>query len=142
MKLSTGRVAITIDFDNGDKDAIYFNPSDPELLLRMQKFEGKAKERIKAFEDVELTNEGTPADITQIEAFEKMQNILKEELDWVFDSPISKVVFKHCSPFAIIDGEFFVIQFVNAIAPEIKRHIEKAKKASNEKMLKHIGKYQ
>ena len=28
MKLSTGKVAFPIEFDNGDKAVIYFNPND------------------------------------------------------------------------------------------------------------------
>ena len=28
MKLSTGKVGFTIEFDNGDKAGIYFNPND------------------------------------------------------------------------------------------------------------------
>ena len=39
MKLSTGKVAFPIEFDNGDKQNIYFNPSDPDLAIRMRDFE-------------------------------------------------------------------------------------------------------
>jgi hypothetical protein len=36
MKLSTGKVAFPIEFDNGDKQTIYFNPNDPDLMIRMK----------------------------------------------------------------------------------------------------------
>ena len=112
MKLSTGKVAFPIEFDNGAKTAIYFNPNDPDLMIRMKNFEGRVFERIKDFEDVELTNEGTPADISEIETFEDMQNILKEELDIAFGGSVSSEVFKYCSPFAIVGGQYFIIQFI------------------------------
>ena len=32
MKLSTGKVAFPIEFDNGAKETIYFNPNDPDLI--------------------------------------------------------------------------------------------------------------
>ena len=141
MKLSTGKVAFPIEFDNGDKQTIYFNPSDPDLMIRMETVGEKVQEKIKAIEDVELNHEGNPTQISQIEAFEKMQNILKEELDYAFGSAVSEVVFKHCSPFAIIDGKYFVVQFIEAITPEIVKHIKKANADVEKRMAKHIDKY-
>ena len=70
------------------------------------------------------------------------KKIMSEELNKAFASDISSVVFKHCSPFAIVNGEYFIIQFLNAIAPEIKKHISKASADMQKKMSKHISKYQ
>ncbi len=141
MKLSTGKVAIPIEFDNGDKQNIYFNPNDPDLMIRMNNLGEKVQEKIKGLDDVELTEDGKPTQISQIETFEKMQNILKEELDYAFGGSISDVVFKHCSPFAIVGGEYFVVQFIQAITPEIEKHIKKANADVEKRMAKHIDRY-
>ena len=141
MKLSTGKVAFPIEFDNGDKTAIYFNPNDPDLMIRMNNFEGKVQDKIKDLDDVELTNEGKPTQISQIETFEKMQNILKSELDYAFGGSVSEIIFKHCSPFAIVEGEYFVVQFIQAITPEIEKHIKKANADVEKRMAKHLEKY-
>lgn len=141
MKLSTGKVAFPIEFDNGDKQNIYFNPNDPDLMIRMKNLYEKVQEKIKGLEDVELTEKGMPTRISQIEIFEKMQNILKEELDFAFGGSVSDVVFKHCSPFAIVGGEYFVVQFIEAITPEIERHIKKANSDVERRMAKHLDKY-
>lgn len=141
MKLSTGKVAFPIEFDNGDKQTIYFNPNDPDLMIRMKNFEGKVQEKIKGFDDVELSEEGKPTHISQIEAFEKMQNIVKEELDYAFGGSVSDFVFKHCSPFAIVGGQYFVLQFIEAITPEIEKHIKKANADVEKRMAKHLDKY-
>lgn len=141
MKLSTGKVAFPIEFDNGDKQNIYFNPNDPDLMIRMKNLETKVSEKIKGLEYIELSNDGTPTQIAQIETFEKMQNILKEELDYAFGGEVSEVVFKHCSPFAIVGGEYFVVQFIQAITPEIEKHIKKANADVEKRMAKHIDKY-
>mgnify|MGYP003304702570 CR=1 FL=1 len=141
MKLSTGKVAFPIEFDNGDKQTVYFNPSDPDLMIRMKNFGEKLQEKIKGFDDVELNEEGKPTQISQIETFEKMQNILKEELDYAFGGSVSAVIFKHCSPFAIVGGEYFVVQFIQAVTPEIEKHIKKANVDVEKRMAKHIGKY-
>ena len=141
MKLSTGKVAFPIEFDNGDKAVIYFNPNDPDLMIRMKNLDEKVQEKIKGLEDVELNEEGTPKHISQIATFEKMQNILKDELDYAFGGSVSAVAFKHCSPFAIIGDEYFVVQFIEAITPEIEKHIKKANADVEKRMAKHIDKY-
>lgn len=141
MKLSTGKVAFPIEFDNGDKQTIYFNPNDPDLMIRMKNLDEKVQEKVKGLEDVELNEEGKPTQISKIDAFEKMQNILKEELDFAFGGSVSEIVFKHCSPFAIVGGKYFVVQFIEAITPEIEKHIKKANADVEKKLAKHIDKY-
>lgn len=142
MKLSTGKVAFPIEFDNGNKDCIYFNPNDPDLMIRMKELETKVSERVKGIDNIELSNDGMPTNFSKIETFEKMQNILKEELDFAFGGSVSEVIFKHCSPFAIVNGEYFVVQFIKSITPEVEKHIKKANADIEKKMQKHIGKYQ
>jgi hypothetical protein len=141
MKLNTGKVAFPIEFDNGDKDCIYFNPNDPDLIFRMKQFKDRLAEKTKSLEDVELTNEGKPSNDEQIETFEKLQNILKDELDYVFGGEVSKVVFKHCSPFAFVGGKYYMEHFMDAIRPEIEKHIKKSSLDFQKKANKYIGEY-
>ncbi len=141
MKLGTGKVAFPIEFDNGDKQTIYFNPNDPDLMVRMNNLEKKVQEKIKGLDDVELDEKGKPTKFSKIESFEKIQSILKEELDYAFGGSVSEVVFKHCSPFAIVGDEYFVVQFIEAITPEIKKHIKKANADAEKRMAKHLDKY-
>ena len=141
MKLSTGKVAFPIEFDNGDKDCIYFNPNDPNLSIRLTDFQGKITERLKEFDNMTLNADGTPEDATIIDNFRKFQNVLFEELDIAFGGEVSAVVFKHCSPFAIVGGDYFIMQFIEAIKPEVEKHIKKANADVEKKMAKHINKY-
>lgn len=141
MKLSTGKVAFPIEFDNGDKDCIYFNPNDPNLSIRLTDFQDKITERLKEFDNIALSAEGTPEDNAIIDNFRKFQNVLFEELDISFGGEISAVVFKHCSPFAIVGGDYFIMQFIEAIKPEIEKHIKKANADVEKKMAKHLNKY-
>ena len=165
MKLSTGKVAFPIEFDNGDKDCIYFNPNDPDFAMRLLAAKDKISEKIKGmkFDDFELDNSGEIAGIENIEDFsnlseETMQAIIEkaekstrvledtkavffEELNFAFGSDISSVVFKHCSPFAVVNGEYFIIQFLNAIVPEIQKRVKKSNAETEKKMSKHINKY-
>ena len=141
MKLSTGKVAFPIEFDNGDKDCIYFNPNDPNLSIRLTDFQDKITERLKEFDNIALSAEGTPEDNAIIDNFRKFQNVLFEELDIAFGGEVSAVVFKHCSPFAIVGGDYFIMQFIEAIKPEIEKHIKKANADVEKKMAKHLNKY-
>lgn len=165
MKLNTGKIAFPIEFDNGDIQNIYFNPSDPELGTRLIKAKDFISSRIEeiSMDDFELSNDGEPVDFESLEdtegltdeqmenlikkgekvseLFDKTKQIIYEELNKAFDSDVSSVVFKYCSPFAIVDGNYFILNFLEGIAPEIKRYVEKANKDAEKKMQKHIGKY-
>ena len=141
MKLSTGKLAFPIEFDNGDVQNIYFNPNDPDLAIRMKDFQSKVEARTKDLEDIKLGKDGNPEDASAIERFREIRNIVCEELDIAFNGDISSVVFKHCSPFAVVDGDYFIMQFIEAIKPEIEKHIKKANTDVEQKMQKHIANY-
>ena len=141
MKLSTGKLAFPIEFDNGDVQNIYFNPNDPDLAIRMKDFQSKVETRTKDLADLRLKEDGTPEDTEAIEKFRQIRNILCEELDTAFNGDISAVVFKHCSPFAIVNGDYFIMQFLAAIKPEIEKQVKKANTAIEQKMQKHIAQY-
>ena len=141
MKLSTGKLAFPIEFDNGDRQNIYFNPNDPDLAIRMKDFQGKVEARTKDLEDMKLKQDGTPEDVEAIERFREIRNIICEELDAAFNGEISAVVFKYCSPFAVVDGDYFIMQFIEAIKPEIEKHIKKSNAAVEQTMHKHIANY-
>ena len=141
ISLNTGKVKIEIVFDKDDKDYIYFNPSDPNLYIRMKKFQENLDEYLKSIEDIELDEAGNPKSESVLQKYEDFQNKLYEELDNAIGSPVSSVVFKKCSPFAIVDGDYFIMQFAEGIIPEIQKHQEKATKEAEIKMAKHIAKY-
>lgn len=166
MKLSVGKVAFPIEFDNGDKDTIYFNPSDPELGTRLIGAKKRIEERVKELDASKFVPEGDDANVQlpdnitdygeltkeQRQALEsrasafaaitaESDRILREEIDRAFGGDISSVVFKHCSPMAVVNGEYFVIQFLTAITPEIQKHVSKSNEITEKKMRKHIDKY-
>jgi len=144
MKLNTGKVEFPIEFDNGDKQSIYFNPNDPNLMVRLKDFQKKLESRAAELQDVDLGLDGMvqQGESTEvIEAFRKFQCAIYEEIDTAFGGNISEVVFKHCSPFAIVNGNYFIVQFVEAIQPEIEKHIKKANASVAAKMSKHTAKY-
>lgn len=166
MKLKTGnKVKFPLEFDNGDKDYIYFDPCDPDLPIRLITSKDRISEKIEAMkiDDFELGKDGevaVPKDFSdfenmtdeqieailnkskiQIKIMEDTKKIIYDELDYAFNSDVSATVFKHCSPFAIIDGEYYVGQFFRGIAPEIQKYTQKSNEELEKKMSKHIRKY-
>ena len=134
MKLSTGKVAFPIEFDNGDKAVIYFNPNDRGIQERIQGFEASIEKRIKEIDiekyksrfgdemaiDFDIENpekllEMSPDElkvlqerlnaVNDIEA--EYNKAIRDELDVVFDSKISDVAFRYCQPFdtVIVEDE-------------------------------------
>ncbi len=165
IKLNTGKVKFYLEFDNGDKDFIEFNPNDPDLATRLMKSQENISKKIESLnaEDLKLKNDGSlelPENIDGYEdlpdeqrevltrraeamakLLESTKNIICEEIDNAFNGDISSVAFKHCSPLAIVNGDYFIIQFFNAITPEIQKEVNKSNAAVEKKMSKHINKY-
>lgn len=128
MVLSTGKVGFPIEFDNGDKEVIYFNPNDKKIQERIQEFEASVDKRIKEInlekyksrfennipevdiEDPEKLLELSADELKQLQErlnvvsdIEKEYNdAIKAELDIVFDSKISDIAFKYCEPFDVV----------------------------------------
>lgn len=134
MKLSTGKVAFPIEFDNGDKAVIYFNPNDRGIQERINGFEASIEKRIKEIDlekyksrfddnvavDIDLENpekllEMSPGELKALQNrldavndIEKEYNkAVRDELDVVFGNKISDVAFRYCQPFdtVIVEDE-------------------------------------
>ena len=172
MKLSTGKVAFPIEFDNGDKANIYFNPNDRGIQERIKKFEKTVESRIRAidlekyrakFEENNLeidfekpeklldmsadelkSLQGKLEAVNDIE--EQYNKAVKDEIDVVFGSKISDVVFRYCQPFDTViltdengneSREVYIMHFMQWLMMELKKYSIENRNA----MDKHIAKY-
>ena len=133
MKLSTGKVGFPIEFDNGDKATIYFNPNDRGIQERIKGFEASIEKRIKEIDlekyksrfdgdipEVDLENPEKLLEMSaeELDALQRRLDVVndieaeynkavKDELDVVFGGKISGVAFRYCQPFdtVIIEDE-------------------------------------
>lgn len=138
ITLDTGLKTFEIEFkDRGVTAEIAFNPADPDLALRFSKFQKRVEEKLKGLTDIELNADGTPKDLSFVKNIEEINKIIYQELDLAFGNPISETLFQFCNPMATINGKYFVIQFMEAIAPVIKANVTAEKK----KLDKHLSKY-
>jgi hypothetical protein len=170
MKLSTGKTAIKVPFDNGDVGVVYINTTDRTIQERISAFEGRVEEKIKNINldkyNAQLDG-GIKADITDIEALFEMSadelkrvsadlnviseidaeynKVVKEELDEVFKSPVSDVFFKYCQPFDVVviedDGNEKREMYIMHLLKWLGYELKKNAEKNNSAMDKHIGKY-
>ncbi len=143
VTLGTGLKSIQINYEDapGEYFLIQFNPKDPQLITRLNGFTDNLQSRIMGVENIRMGADGKPLDDNYIEVFEEITGILCEELDKVFAKPISSALFKYCGPFAIIDDEFFIVNFINAIEPEVQAIMNDSLKEVRKAMDKHTAKY-
>lgn len=167
MKLSTGKVAFPLYFDNGDVEEIYINPHDSGLQGRIRNFENSIKARVdkinlEKYKDVfengikiesfdfdaliNMSQEEIERITQQTDAMAKIDEELEKafcaEIDSVFDSDVSSKAFKYVPPLAMVptdDGgcEIYILLVLKALALEIQKHGNKINEMSN----KYTAKY-
>lgn len=167
MKLSTGKVAFPLEFDNGDVENIFINPHDVGLQERIKRFEVSIQERLQkinlekhkdAFVDgVDIGNldftklmDMSAEELAKItKQTDAMAEIDKEverefcaEFDNVFNSDISSKAFKYVPPLAMVtdengESELYILLVLKALAMEIQKYGNKMNNATN----KYVAKY-
>ena len=169
MKLSTGKIAFPIEFDNGEKANIYINPYDREFVKKILNFESSMKKKIdnlkfekyqeQANDGIDLNiNFDNPEEIMQMtpeqidslknkitivsKIDEELQDAFKEELNEIFESDISSTIFKYCQPLDVvfIDNDESELYIVQFVKAFVKE-LKKYTDKQNDAINKHIGKY-
>lgn len=167
MKLSTGKVAFPLQFDNGDVENVFINPHDTGLQERIKNFESSLKARLdeiklekhkEAFADnvdftsldfdklMQMSGEDLEKITKQTEAIAKLDKEIEKEFcnefDKVFDSDVSSKAFKYVPPLAMVETEegeceMYILLVLKALALEIQKHGNKMSEATN----KYTAKY-
>lgn len=146
ININSGLESVNLVFeDRNEVVTISFNPSDMDIILRIN----KSQENIKKELDKIPSELKLNSDMSEEEEFseyavfiQKVNDLIYKEVDSIFGNSVSKEVFKFCNPLsADKSGLTFIERFLNAVAPYIKERIEKTKKATEKRVDKHIGKY-
>lgn len=125
---------------NGDENrVIRFNPSDLAIIKRLEEAKNKISESMAIKDDIELDNEGKPVD--SLENYSKVishiDNVIKEQINYIFDSDVANVVFGNQSPLANIKGKPLYERFMESVMPEIKKAVEEESKESRKRVAKY-----
>ncbi len=126
-----------INFDDGYKEftinndpdrTIRFNPSDVAIVERLN----KASDALQ-----KLVAEKADEPENTAETIERLDAAIKEQVDYIFNQPVSDKVFGNQSPMAPVGGKMLFERFLEAATPVIMSHVKAERKASE----KRIGKY-
>lgn len=139
INLNDGYKEFTI---NNDPDrVIRFNPSDTGLIDRIE----KAYQNILNIINGEQNNEEKELpedDIEQLTllagAIRQSDNIIRDQIDLIFNAPVSGVVFGNQSPLSTVGGIPLYERFLNAILPEMVKEFSKEQKASMKRIEKYV----
>lgn len=171
MKLSTGKVAFPIEFDNGDVETIYFNPNDRDFIKRVFNFEKSIDERVKGINLEKYKGKfenGININVDDYSAIENMsaediaalrdkaeaiididaeyQKAIKDELNDIFKDDISAKVFKYCQPLDIVvipneNGNETSEMFIMLFLRAFEEELKKYQNKVSPAMQKHLDKY-
>ena len=142
ITLGSGLETFEIDFkDRGTTTEIAFNPSDPDLMKRLFEAQKTIEERTKEVQKYELDEKGVPNTDSCIEYFNGINEIIYDAVDYAFGNRISDKIFQYCSPFAIVGGEYYILQFFNRITPVLEKIIGEKQKKASANANKHLAKY-
>lgn len=139
INIDTGLVSLTI---NGDKNkVISFNPSDFSIITRINQAYKDIEKFQSEIKNIETdTSKDDTAAITEASSqIEKLNNLVREKIDYIFNSPVSDVVFGNTSPLALVKGIPLYERFLTAVMPVIKNAIEEEKKSAEKRILSRVN---
>lgn len=142
IELNQGLEPLEIYFKDTDKtETIYFNPSDSDLPKRLMECQKIIEEKSKNVKPYEVDESGMPDADKALEYYDEVNKIVCDALDYAFGNKVSDVIFKYCGAYSVVNGNFQILNFLNAITPEIKKTVEKSNKAANAKANQYLNKY-
>lgn len=131
---------------NGDKNrVIRFNPADINLLERFDKaYKSIEEEQRRIEKDIELKTNGKPVEEQEdyeqaLEVIRRLNQFIKDQIDYIFDSEVSDVIFGNQSPMSTVKGRPFFERVFDAIQPILEKEITAERKASEKRISKYTG---
>lgn len=137
IKIETGLKVYDIEDENGNiRGQISFNAADVNFIPRASKMQDNIQryiEEVKSLAD----SKDTLSEIDIANAFNDIDNKIKSEIDLLFDSNASEVVFGNQSCLNSLNGVTFIERFLNAFMPIIKKEFEAEQKKSKKRIEKY-----
>jgi hypothetical protein len=121
---------------------IRFNPSDFSILERFNEARRRIAEAQNTIEnDVKINNNGKPLDELGEAAavISKINTLIREQVDYIFDSKVSDMVFGNTSPLAMVKGKPLFERFIEAAQPAIEKEIRAELTASQKRINKYVS---
>ena len=126
------------EFDiNGDKNKIIrIDTTDINLGQRIEKAQ---KELEKIAKKYEIVVKSGKLEKKPFEVMTKYDKLVREQIDYMFDSPVSEIVFGNTNSLSVCGGNPLFENFLNAILPEIENDINEEQKNSAKRIEKYTS---
>jgi hypothetical protein len=139
-----------LNFDDGYKQfminddpnrVIRFNPADFSIIERIKTAYDEIDKAMKIDKDIELKPDGTPiGDLAAASAVVKgINDTIKAQIDYIFNSPVSELVFGKQSPMAMVKGVPLYERFLNVAIPVVRDEIKAEQEASRKRISKYTS---
>ena len=106
------------------------NTTDINILARFDKAETELKKIASQYENI--------TDITA-EVITELDTKVREQIDYIFDSKASEIVFGNINCASIAGGQPIFMNFIDAILPVIKNDIVEEQEKSEKKISKYTS---
>lgn len=138
LKLATGVKSYEIEEQETGRilGTIYINTNDMNIGQRALDAQKKIDEYIKESESIAVEANTDEEAIAQLTVIDKQ---IKEQLDYLFDSPVSETVFKGLHCLNLNKGKYFIESFLDMIMPVINTDLQESIKASEKRISKYTS---
>lgn len=118
---------------------VYIRSDDYNILNRAKEAEKNIEKAIKEAE--QATSEAGDEQDDIIAVITDIDKKIKEEIDYLFDYPVSKEVFGNTHCLSTRNGKYFVENFLDSIMPVIEQTVTKEVASSQRRMDKYLKEY-
>lgn len=124
---------------------LVFRPGDIGILQRFQEKYREFQNMQGIISEIDLNSDGTAEETDDIEnglqVLEKVQNLLKDTMNYIFDADVYDSFFSKTNPFSSINGKFFVDVVMEAVGNIIGGSQKQRKQKVKEQVAAHTKGY-
>lgn len=139
-----------LNFDDGYKEfsinndpnrVIRFNPADFGIIERIKKAYDEIDKTTNIDTDAQLKTDGTPLELIgqAADIVTNMNNTIKAQIDYIFNSPVSEIVFGKQSPMGMVKGKPLYERFLETVIPVIQEEVKAEMAASQKRISKYTN---
>nr|DAE13838.1 MAG TPA: hypothetical protein [Siphoviridae sp. ctLNL10] len=128
-----------VDENDNELGVIQIDTTDFSFFTRVKSAENSIKEKLQHFKDI-IAEKNSDYD-DKLDEIEKLDVEIKAQINYMFGSDVSSIVFGNKNCLSIGKGELFLERFMNAILPVIKQDIKRERAISEERIAKYTGEY-
>lgn len=131
---------IELTINNDESRVIRIDLTDIGMIERLNESYKKIEEFQNTHENIEINSDGSPADgLSQsAEILKSFRNLIKEQIDYIFDSKVADIVFGNKNPLSTVKGVPLYERFLKALKPYIDEIAKREKKESRKKIEKYM----